>query len=90
MNDFKPKLYRLLRPELFSLEKKGKLYLAEETPAGYVVKLGGSDRIGLPKFIVEKATKLFSPYSKEAHQRARKFSKRPRITLIKKQPQHYV
>ena len=88
MEEFKPKLFRLVKPELFNLDKK-RLYLVCETPTGYVAKLDNGDWMGFPKCIVEKARKMFRPYNKDEHREYRKFKQRPRITLTKN-PQHHV
>ena len=66
MQENKAKIFRLAKPDLFKLEK-GKLYLATETPVGYVVKIDDYTRIGLPKKCVENNLKLFKPYNYRDH-----------------------
>jgi hypothetical protein len=65
------KLYRLKRPSLFMLSPK-KLWLAEETDRGYVIKVAYKQWIGLPKFNVENNKALFEPYNRDKHMEARR------------------
>lgn len=81
--EFKSKNYRLLKPELFLLDKK-KVWLATETPVGYVLKINEVDWIGLPKSIVENSRKLFSQYDYHERRTYNRFKiQRPRLSLIK-------
>ena len=81
--EFKSKNYRLLKPELFLLDKK-KVWLATETPVGYVLKINEYDWIGFPKSIVENARKLFREYDYHEHRTYNRFkSQRPKLSLIK-------
>jgi len=82
---FKPKHFRLLRPDLFNLDKN-KVYLATETPAGYVLKIDDFYWIGFPKKTVEKSFRMFRLYNGEEHRIYNRFkkNKRPRIPLTLK------
>jgi hypothetical protein len=81
--EFKAKNYRLLKPELFLLDKK-KVWLATETPGGYVLKIDEDTRIGFPKSIVEKSRKLFREYNYHERRTYNRFrTQRPRLILIK-------
>ena len=85
MQDFKPKHYRLVKPELFKLDRK-KLYLAAETPAGYTLKIEEGEWVGFPKRIVENNLKLFKPYDYGEHKQYNR-DKRQRVNrflLIKR------
>ena len=89
MQEFKPKHFRLLKPELLNLNKN-KVYLATETPTGYVIKLDDGDWMGFPKSIVENAGKMFRLYSKDEHREYRRFKQRKRIVLTRKQTLNHV
>jgi len=75
--EFKPRYFRLLKPGLFSLDRK-KLYLATETPLGYTLKINDFEWIGFPKKTVERSGKLFREYSRTEH---REYNKRRRIPI---------
>lgn len=77
MQENKAKLFRLVKPGLFKLDQK-KLYLATETPVGYVVKIDDYNRMGFPKRIVENNLKLFKPYFYSEHKEYNR-NKRTRV-----------
>lgn len=80
------KKFRLLKPEMFSLEKN-KLYLVVETPAGYVCRINDDEHMGFPKRIVERSIAVFRPYDHGQQKTYNKFrrNKRPRVITIKRQ-----
>lgn len=80
------KKFRLLKPEMFSLEKN-KLYLVVETPAGYVCRINEDEHMGFPKRIVERSTALFRPYDHGQQKTYNKFrsNKRHRVITLKRQ-----
>jgi len=80
-----PKVFRLKKISLFGGLDPHKLYLATETDNGYVIKINSSIWMGMPRSIVEKSPKLFSPYNREAH---KNIKKRKRIFLTRKNPNH--
>ncbi len=84
MQDFKPKHFRLVKPLLFKLNHK-KLYLASETPVGYVLRIDENNWCTFPKMIVEGNTKLFKPHIPSEQKAYNKLhGKTNRFLLIKR------
>lgn len=74
----KLKIYRLKKIAMFSALNPKELYLAKETNAGYTMKIGEGEWVGLPKRLVERSPKVFERYDQPKH-RVIKKNKRPRI-----------
>lgn len=76
------KTFRLLRPDLFGLDKH-KSYIVSETDNGYTMKVNDTEWCGFPKSVVENSRKLFGVYShkdRRTYNNIKKLKKqRPRI-----------